>query len=307
MKQEAPPPRLGLGVAISLIGFLFFATASSLVFSFRGRFSTIQIIFIQNFVSLLCILPLVLKQGIKELKTNIFPIHLIRDFTGVMSYYLYFVAIRYLNLVDATTLNYTAPFFVPFFWWIWMKERVERSVWISIVIGFIGVAIILNPTKQIFELGFVFGLFAGIASAIAFCAIRVLNLKMEPARRVLFYYFSFGTLLSFPFAWIYWIPPNSTEWFKAIGIGAATAIGQLFLTISYRYGTASYLSPLGYATVIYTGLISFFIFDRPLSWKTVVGAVLIVLGGTATYLLKKKPHTFKQTFETPKPQEKPPL
>ncbi len=307
MKHEETPPRLGLGIFISLIAYMFFITASSLVWSFKNSFSTIQVIFIQNLVSLLCILPLTRGKHFKGFKTKVFPLHLLRDLAGVLSYYLYFVAIRYLNLVDATILNYTAPFFVPIFWWAWRHEKVGRNIWWSIVVGFIGVAVILNPSKQIFQLGFIFGLFAGIASAVGFCALRVLNLHMEPARRTLFYYFTIGSILSAPFAWVYWVPPSPMQWIKAIAIGVATASGQIFLTISYRYGTASYLSPLGYSTVIYAGLISYFLFDKPLDWRTITGTLLIILGGTATYLLKKKPHTLAQTFEVPAPKEKPPL
>lgn len=307
MKQEAVPPRLGLGIAISLVAYLFFISASSLVWSFHGAFPTIQVIFIQNIVSLFCMFPLTRVKTFPGLKTKVFPVHLVRDIAGVLSYYLYFVAIRYLNLVDATTLNYTAPFFVPLIWWIWMKEKVSRNVWWSIVVGFIGVAIVLNPTKQIFQLGFVLGLFAGILSAIALCAVRVLNLNLEPTRRTLIYYFSIGTLLSFPFALVYWVPPTFEQWVKAILIGIATACGQIFLTISYRHGTASYLSPLGYATVVYSGVISYFIFDKPLTLRTVIGAILIILGGTATYLLKKKPKSVSQVFESPNTKERPPL
>lgn len=307
MKNEETPSQLGLGIAISLFAYLFFVSASSLVWSFHGAFPTVQIIFIQNFVSLLCIFPLIFVKKFPGLKTKELPIHLIRDFAGVFSYYLYFVAIRFLNLVDATVLNYTAPFFVPLFWWIWMKERVGRNVWWSIIVGFIGVAVILNPTKQIFQIGFILGIFAGILSAIALCAVRVLNLKREPTRRTLIYYFSIGTLLSFPFALVYWVPPTPIQWLKAILIGTATACGQILLTISYRYGTASYLSPLGYSTVIYAGLISYFLFDKPFGWRTIVGGILIILGGTATYILKKKPRSVAQTFESPNPKEKPPL
>src|SRR5579872_5531713 len=204
MHYETTPSRLGLGIVICLIAYLFFVTASTLVWDFQARFPTIQIIFIQNAVCFLCILPIALRKGIRRLKTEEFPTHLIRDVMGVFSYYLYFMAIRFLNLVDATTLNYTAPFFVPFIWWIWMKEKINLHVWWSIIVGFIGVAVILNPSRQIFQLGFLFGLFAGIASAIAFCAIRLLNLKKEPMSRTLFYYFLFGTVLSFPFALVYW-------------------------------------------------------------------------------------------------------
>ncbi len=307
MKQEAIPPRLGLGIVISLVAYCFFISASSLVWSFRGSFPVVQIIFIQNIVSLLCIVPLMYVKEFPGLKTQVFPVHIIRDIAGVLSYYLYFVAIRFLNLVDATTLNYTAPFFVPLFWWIWMKERVGKDVWWSIVVGFIGVAIILNPTKQIFQVGFILGILAGVLSGVALCAVRVLSLKKEPTRRTLFYYFCTGTILSFPFALVYWIAPSPLQWMKMIFIGVATACGQILLTISYRYGTASYLSPLGYSTVIYAGLISYFLFDKPFGWRTILGSILIVLGGSATYLLKKRPKSVAEAFEAPHPKEKPRL
>lgn len=306
MKEEPHHPHLFLGISICLIAFMFFVTASSLVWNFQGRFPTVQIIFIQNGVSFLCILPLALRKGHARLKTTVPQLHLLRDLFGVLSYYLYFVAIRYLNLVDATTLNYTAPFFVPLVWWIWTQEKIKSHVWWSIIIGFIGVAVILNPTKQIFQLGFLFGLFAGIASAVAFCAIRMLNLKKEPMSRTLFYYFLVGITLSAPFGWVYWIPPTSAEWLQALSIGVATALGQIFLTIAYRYGTASYLSPLGYSTVVYAGIISWWIFDQPLSLRSFLGTLLILAGGLATFALSRR-GGIKQSLKVPRLEEKPPL
>lgn len=307
MAHEPAPPKLSRGITISLIAYLFFVCASSLVWNFQGKFPTIQIIFIQNCISLLCILPIALRKGPGRLKTDHFSTHLMRDVLGVLSYYLYFLAIRFLNLVDATTLNYTAPFFVPFVWWLWMKEKISLHVWWSIIIGFIGVAVILNPSRQIFQIGFLFGLFAGIASAIALSALRLLNLKREPMSRSLFYYFLIGSILSAPFAWVYWEPPTSSEWLEAVGIGVSTAVGQILLTIAYRYGTASYLSPLGYMTVVYAGISSWFIFDRPFGFRTFIGTILIIMGGTITYVLKKKPESLAETFEIPQPKEKPPL
>lgn len=303
---EPTPPRLKLGIAITLVAYLFFAVASSLVWKFRGRFPTIQIIFIQNIISLVCILPIALRKGVKRLATKEMPLHLLRDFFGVGSFFLYFLAIRYLNLVDAATLNYSAPFFVPFVWRIWRNEKIESHIWWSIIVGFIGVAVMLNPSRAIFQLGFVYGLFAGISSAIALAAVRVLNLKKEPMSRTLFYYFSFGTIVSLPFAWAVWVPPVETEWFWAAAIGVSTAIGQILLTIAYRYGTASYLSPLSYATILYNALIACFIFDLVLGWRSFIGTLLIILGGTMTYLLKRKPVTAIQTFSSDS-KNKPPL
>jgi drug/metabolite transporter (DMT)-like permease len=200
-----------------------------------------------------------------------------------------------------------APFFIPMIWWIWMKEKIPGNVWWSIVIGFIGVSIILNPSRQIFQLGFVFGIFSGLASAIALCAVRILNLKREPMSRTLFYYFSVGSFLTFPFAWASWVHPIGYEWLFCALVGVATAVGQILLTIAYRYGTASYLSPLGYTSLIYVGLISWLLFEKPPSLRSLIGAILIIVGGTLTYILKKKPETIAQTFEAPRPKERPPL
>lgn len=307
MRSEQASPRLAMGIAISLFAYIFFVTASSLVWNFGDRFPTIQIIFIQNSISFLCILPLALRKGHRRLKTNALPLHLLRDITGVLSYFLYFTAIRFLNLTDATTLNYSAPFFVPFIWWIWMREKIDVHVWWSIIIGFIGVAVILNPTKFIFQEGFLFGVFGGIVSAVAFVALRILNLKKEPMSRTLFYYFFFSAICSAPFAQVYWVHPTGMEWVQVSVIGFTTFIAQVLLTISYRYGTASYLSPLGYATVIYAGISSWLIFGITPSTQSVIGTVLIVLGGILTYILKKKPEGFADTFKVPNPKEQPPL
>ena len=297
MSHDHPSHRISLGITISLIAFLFFSAASSLVSNFQGKFPTIQIIFIQNVVSFFTILPIALRKGWGHMKTNELHIHLLRDLFGLVSYFLFFLTIRFLNLVDATTLNYTGPFFVPFVWWIWMKDKFDPQIWWSIVVGFIGVAVILNPSKEIFDLGFVFGIFAGITSACAQVSLRVLNLRKEPMSRTLFYFFSVSSLLSFPFAWASWVPPSGYEWGLCAIIGFATAIGQILLTIAFRHGTASYLSPLGYSVVIYNGLVSYYLFDRPLGWRSLIGAILIVVGGAMTFLWKRKPQL----------QEKPPL
>jgi drug/metabolite transporter (DMT)-like permease len=280
--------RLRLGVAIVLVAVLFLSFASAIVWSFHARFPTIQIIFIQNFVSLLCILPLSFRAGIGSLKTENLSIHLARDLFGVASYFFFFLAIRYLNLVNATLLNYTAPLWVPFLWRLRYKEPIQTNVWWSIIIGFIGMAIILNPTKQIFALGFFFGLFAGFFSAIASVALRMLNLKQEPMNRSLFYYFSIGSILSLPFAIGAWVAPTFGEVVKAIGIGVFTAAGQMLLTIAYRYGTAAQLSPVGYASIIYSGLISCFLFGQCFDWQSILGTILIISGGVLTYFFERK-------------------
>ncbi len=304
---EPPPTRLKLGIALALLAYLFFASAASLVWRFGREIPTFQIVFIQNAVCFLCILPFAIFHGKHYLKTREIGLHLVRDVFGVVSYFFFFLAIRYLNLVDATTLNYTTPFFVPLIWRFWRHEKIYAHVWWAIVIGFLGIAVILNPTREIFRLGFVYGIFAGVSSAMALAGLRVLNLKMEPTCRTLFYYFSIGSALSFPFAWASWKPLDASDWIVAVGIGIATVAGQLLLTAAYRYGTAAYLSPLAYSAVIYNALIAYAVFDQRLGWHSLVGTALVIIGGTLTYLLKKHPSTILQAFKHSDANKQPPL
>lgn len=302
MSHEAPSSRLGLGISVSLLAYLCFATASSLVWTFQGRFPTIQIIFIQNFVSLLCTLPYSIHRGFSHLRSDNIPVHLVRDLFGVGSYFLYFLAIRQLDLVNATILNYTAPFFVPFVMRFWLKEKITLHMWWSITIGFIGVAIILNPSKEIFSPGFITGICAGLASSIALGAVRVLNIRNEPLGRTLFYYFIIGTAVSLPLAEYYWVAPTYREWMAVTGIGVATALGQILLTYAYRHGTAAYLSPLGYSTVLYNAMSSFWLFGKPLTLHTLIGALLIIAGGSLSYIFRKNPRTVLETFKNEPPK-----
>ena len=279
--------QLKRGIALTLLAVFILSLASVLV---RGiqKVPIIQIIFIQNLVSFFCVVPLVVKQGLESVKTESLLLHLARDLFGVASYFFFFLAIRYLGLVDATLLNYTAPFWIPFIWRIWYNEEIPKNIWWSIIIGFIGMAIILKPTKAIFALGFFCGLSAGICSAIAFVALRMLNLKHEPMRRALFYYFSLGAILSFPFLFSVWQKPSFVEWIMMIGIGIFTAAGQMLLTVAYRYGTAAHLSPIGYVSIVYNGVFAYLIFGQSFGWQAILGTVLIFSGGMLTYLFETK-------------------
>ena len=307
MPYEAPPTRLALGISLTLLASFLFAIASAFVWLFRGKFDTIQIVFFQNLISLICILPIALRRGHHRIPSNYMRTHMARDVMGVTSYYLFFLAIRFLDLPDATVLYNSSPFFVPLIWWFWKRERIAPHLWGAIIIGFVGVAVLMGASTGMFQAGFVFGVLAAIASAIALCALRILNLYEEPMTRTLFYYFVVGTLLTSPLAAAVWVDPTPTEWLYAIIIGVSTAVGQVLLTIAYRYGTASYLSPLSYTSIIYAALIAWIFFGEDLTSRFFIGAVLIVLGGTTTYLIKKKPTSIKTAFESPKQPKQPPF
>ena len=289
-------PKLYLGIVITIFAYLFLSIASAFVKSLNGHIPTMQIIFFQNLLSFLCISPFFLTKGKQLIKTHRINIHLVRDISSVLSYILYFFAIKYLNLIDATVLNYTSPFYIPFIWRIWMKEKVDHNVWWTIIIGFIGIALILKPGQNIINVYSIIGILAGIMSAISLVSLRILNTKCELLFCSLFYMFLVGTLISLPFVILYWQTPDLIQWFKIIAVGISIGISQILLTIAYRHGTASFLSPLSYSMVIFTIFISWACFYKAPNWLTILGIFLIIFGGTLSFILKRKPKKIWKLF-----------
>ena len=299
MDAPVKKPNLFFGVIITIIAYFCFAIASAFVKVINSKISIIQIIFFQCIIGLIFVVPYCIKRKTFSFKTQSLPVHLVRDLTGLLAFVTYFTAIKQLNLVDATVLTYTAPFYTPVIWRIWTRGTLENDVWWTIILGFIGIAFILRPSEEILQPGALLGLLAGILTACSLVSIKILNQRFEPLSRTLLFFFLVGALLSFPFAVYYWSWPNAIQFLQLIIMGSALALGQLLLTIAYRHGTASFLSPLSYFMIIFTMLISWWFFHQTPGWHSFIGASLIIFGGTLTFIFRRKPKTLSHLFMHP--------
>lgn len=304
MKLNCKSPNLLFGVFLTIGAYLCFAIAAAIVRILDVDISTMQILFMQSVVSVVIIFPIFLKKKLFKFNKKLIPLHLMRSLAGVGSFFCYFLAIKKMNLVDATVLTYTAPFYTPIIWMLFTKEKTEKGIWWTIVLGFIGIALILKPTESIFlKTGSLLGITAGILGAIALVSIRLLNQKTESLIRTLFYYFCISAIVTLPYTIVKWVYPSINEWVLLFSIGILMSFGQLLLTTAYMHGTASFLSPISYSMIIFTGLISWLFFKKMPGLLSFIGAILIIIGGTITYIIKVKPKKFIEIFEHP-PEEK---
>ncbi len=291
---------LSHGIFLALIAYFFFALASTFVRLFPPSFPTLQILFFQSVIALACLLYKNYKTGKKlTFHTSLFSYHLLRGLSGVLSYLCFYLTIKYANLVDAAVLNATSPFYIPFIWYFLTKEKIEKQVFWAIILGFIGVAFILKPEGTFFHPGSLIGLLTGLLSAFAVIGISLLNRAKEPTNNIIFYFFLISSLALFPFLPAVWETPSLKESFLLIAIGISTFFAQSFLAKAFQYGTAAFLSPLSYSTIIYITLISYVFLDVLPSWASFVGILLVIIGGTTTFILTQKPSTFKDLFSRP--------
>jgi drug/metabolite transporter (DMT)-like permease len=94
--------------------------------------STQQVVFFRNIASLIMLLPILMRTGFSELKTQRFHWHLMRALVGLSAMYCYFFVLARMPLIA----------------YIWLKESIGPNTRWVILIGFIGVAFILRPGSE---------------------------------------------------------------------------------------------------------------------------------------------------------------
>jgi len=234
--------------------------------------------FIAYLVGTLTLLPFVASKGLTSLKSEHYGLLSGRAFFGTVASFCYTISMHYIPIVNGTLLFNTAPLFIPLLATLFLKERIDKSTWIAVLIGFIGVLIIIQPTEVILtQPGDFIGIFSGISLALAYLMMKELT-KTEPGLRIIFYYLGIGTLLQIPLLFFGSLP--STESILcAMAAGIFLLVAQMALIMGYRYAQASQIGIYQYSSVVFVGLIIWLIWSIMPSWSEIIGALLVTIAG----------------------------
>lgn len=247
--------------------------------------SVFTVLFFQNLICFLLNLPRALRDGIK---TSHPFLHLTRDISGFASYFLFIISVGYIPLANAVLLSNSAPLWIPFIIWIWFNKKVPRYLWGAIIVGFIGLIFILKPTSSIIDFASLYALFSGMLIGVAMLAIRRLT-HTEPSSRIMFYYFLFGTVISIPGA-IKNFPAafGTPVIFFLLGAAILFYLVQIFITIGFKKGKASTLSPLAYTVVLFSAILDRIFWHKVPDLWALIGMILLIAGGIASVYFENK-------------------
>ena len=267
-----------MGTIFASIAFANLAIMNALVKETSQTASVPVIIFFQNFLCFLAILPIALYRGWEEIKTTRIGLHFIRAATGTGAWIGLFLAFKLMPLTNAVLLTYSAPIWMPLIAWVLQGQQTKNSVWISVIIGFMGITLVLHPTTTSLNWGAPLALTAAILLALALMSIRWLN-KTEPNIRILFYFFLLSSLIILPIALLNWQVPTPLNWIYLFGIASCLLLSQTFLIIAYKYASAVTLAPIIYTIILFTALINWVVWDQVPTLVEALGMILIILGG----------------------------
>jgi drug/metabolite transporter (DMT)-like permease len=283
-----------------LVAGFFFAMMGVFVKFGASEFDAAEMAFYRSFVGLFFIGALVVgRKG--TIRTTYFAGHVTRSVVGSISLIGYFYAMSKLPLATAQTLNYTSPIFLAIATVVVLGERFTYWLIGAIVLGFAGVALLLQPTMQGGnESAAWIGLFSGVFAAWAYLSVRSLGRLGEPDYRVVFWFTVIGSVIcaGWQLATSSFHPLRWNNLWIVVGIGFCGTIAQLAMTRAYRTGNTLVVGSLSYSTLVFGAIAAFLVGNERLAPLELAGMAVIIASGILAMRVEKKEEIEEAGFES---------
>jgi drug/metabolite transporter (DMT)-like permease len=173
---------------------------------------------------------------------------------------------------------FTSPIFVALLSVPMLGERVGRRRWVTVVVGFVGVLLIVRPGAAGFEWVLLLPVLTALANGTRDIVTRKLS-RTDTSISILLWstlIVMIAGLATAPFGWNA-VDANGALWFLLAGLCNA---GAHFLVIeALRLGEASLVAPFRYTAFLWAILFGFVMWGEIPGLWVALGVVLIVGGG----------------------------
>lgn len=240
----------------------------------------LQLLFIRSLVIVFASgLYIAIKQGGSGFITHRPLDHVLRTSFNFIAFFTYYMAVTQMPLASATSIGMAAPLFMTALAGPLLGEPVGRNRFTMLMLGFIGVLIIIQPTSEGLNLG---GSLYALCGAFFFAMLGIQTRKMakyEDSELMVFYAALAILLLTGLFMLYYWETPNLTSLLIMVMLGVITLFAQYTIVHAYQYARVHVIAPFEYITVVWAILIGWFLFAEQPETTMYFGAVLIILAG----------------------------
>jgi drug/metabolite transporter (DMT)-like permease len=277
--------RVSLGITITIIGGLCFSIQDAGIKWLTVELAVIQVLFLRSLFGMAFLGVSTIATGERISRRVKRPgLLLVRTVINILSWIFFFGGLKYLPLATAVALFFSFPLFLAITSVPILGEKVGLRRSFGIIVGFIGVLFITNPTSGI-EWPMLMMLAAAFGWALVANITRILG-ETENTSTMLFYtLFGFAVVLTVPQFWI-WQPINLQTLGLIASITIFGVIAQFCLTKAYSIASPSLIAPFEYTALIWSATLGFLIWGDVPDIYAMIGAALIV--GSGLYIIHRE-------------------
>jgi len=272
-------PLLGMGLRL-LTALLLSIMLAGVKYASQRGVHVAESLFYRQVGSALCAsLWIGFGPGFASVRTKRIRAHVSRMAIGLTGMLLIFSSSILLPLAEATAIGFSVPIFSTLLAALVLGEPTGKWRWGAILIGFVGVIIIVQPTgSHVSGLGVAVAITSALVTAIVTIVIRRLG-ATEAAPTIVFW-FAVSSLVPLSIAMLFFGQAHDPYTWGVIAVMAlAGGAAQLTLTGALRLAPVALVMPMDYTSLIWASLFGFILFDQlPSAW-TWLGAPVIIGSG----------------------------
>ena len=269
------------GILLMLISMAAFAVGDTFVKISGSFLSPSQIMFFLISGGLIIFTLIALSKGERLRDRRAFsPILLIRYSAEMLGLVAMIMGLTKIPLSVVGTVTQASPILVAAGAVIFFKEVVSWRRWSSIIIGFFGVVLVIQPTGQSLDYAVIWP----VAALVAF-SVRDLVTRLTPSDIPSASIATFTMIAAFPFtvAWVFFSGqkffPSGIEWAIVAGMIILGSIGYLLLITSLRIGDLSAIMPFRYSRIVFLLILGVLVFGERPTLSMLAGSALILISG----------------------------
>ncbi len=278
-----PAENIPVGILYMIVATLAFAAMHALSKWLIAEYPIGQVMFARSFVGLIICSAFVLPQhGLSVFATKKANSHVFRGLSQSISQTFSVLAFSLMPLAGAIAINFSAPLWAALVAIIWLKERAGPARWSVLLVGFLGVVIVTNPSADSLTLGAIFALLNAIMLGTVTVAVRGMTGTESPSTLLMWQLATVSVfhslLLVFGFKWM-----TPADFMLFVLCGVTNLIGQYFWTKALVLAPATAVSPFFYFMLVWAMGIGFVVWGEVPTVPLLVGSCIVVAAGL--YLL----------------------
>lgn len=273
---------------LALAGFALLSIGDGIIKSIDSEWPPTAVATLRYlFGTVMLTLLLGLREGPRSFGTHRPWLHLGRGASVAIGSSCFFAAIFLMPLADATAIQFTNPMFVAIGSALFMREKVSKSVWLSIVLAFCGVLIVLRP--NLIELGL--AALLPMVTALTMASMMIFNRMASGdggALKMQYLISAFALPVLFGITWLsHYSPsagftlaaPSTTVIIKCalVSVSASCAHGLIYMAT--ERASAAMIAPMTYVQLLVSTAIGMAVYHNMPDWPTILGSTLIVGAG----------------------------
>jgi S-adenosylmethionine uptake transporter len=258
-----------------LLDMALVTTMQAIVKAEGETYPAVQLVFLRSLVGFIAMAPLEWRHRRKLTDLSNIRGHLARVAFNSAALTLNFAAFAVLPLALVTAIGFTRPLVLLVMATLMLRERVSRTRFVFTALGFLGVIVMVKPDAIPWNMG----LLAAFGS-VFFGSLAVVQTRRLAGENtvilMLFYTVGLTLLTSIPAA-VVWVPIPWSVAPNIVLVGVLAQLGQYCWLQAYQKQEARLLAPIGYLSILFSGIMGWIFFGEIPSVSLCIGAAIVVL------------------------------